>query len=178
MESADFVAVLVLLAAAVVVLDFVAVHTLISLSDGLVKARGVGYPIAAESNGEPLFVRSQLAQVAYTVLEIEFCYERHQDEEFIAADAVGVLDAVALREQACRTLERRIARLVAKCIVDFLEAIDIGIDNARTTRMLHQEVHPLHAGIAVVEPRQGVMAAQVFELHHQPVVHDLRRDEV
>lgn len=61
MESADFVAVLVLLAAAVVVLDFVAVHALISLSDGLVKARGVGYPIAAESNGEPP-VRAQPAR--------------------------------------------------------------------------------------------------------------------
>ena len=44
--------------------------------------------------------------------------------------------------------------------------------------MLHQEVNLLHAGIAVVQPRQRVVAARVLELHHEAVVRDLRSDEV
>ena len=44
--------------------------------------------------------------------------------------------------------------------------------------MLHQEVNLLHAGIAVVEARQRVVAARILELLHEAVVRDLRGDEV
>ena len=49
-QAADLVAVLVLLAAAVVVRDFVSVHALVRLRDVFLEVRGVCYPVAAEGN--------------------------------------------------------------------------------------------------------------------------------
>ena len=60
--AADVVAVLVLLAAPVVVLDFVAVHALVSAADGFVQLRGVCHPVAAEGDGQVLLAADQLAQ--------------------------------------------------------------------------------------------------------------------
>ena len=67
--------------------------------------------------------RDQFAQAADARLEVELGDERHENEEFIAANAVGVLEAVALRQQARRLPERRIARLVAECVIDLLRPL-------------------------------------------------------
>ena len=177
-EVVEVVASLALLAAAVVVLDLVAVHALVGLCDDPFEVRGVCHPFAADGDGQVGLARDQFAQAADARLEVELGDERHENEEFIAANAVGVLEAVALRQQARRLPERRIARLVAECVIDLLEAVDIGVDDAHAARVLREEVNLLHAGVAVVEARQGVMAARVLELHHEAVVRDLRRDEV
>lgn len=177
-EGVEVVASLALLAAAVVVLDLVAVHALVGLCDGPFEVRGVCHPFAADGDGQVGLARGQFAQAEDARLEVELGDERHEDEELVAANAVGVLEAVALRQQARRLPERRIARLVAECVIDLLEAVDIGVDDAHAARVLREEVNLLHAGVAVVEARQGVMAARVLELHHEAVVRDLRRDEV
>lgn len=111
--AADIVAVLVLLAAAVVVLDFIAVHALVGAADGFVQVRGVCHPVTAEGDGQFLLAADQLTQAAEARLEVELFDERHQHEELVTAHAVGILTAVALREQVGRPLERFITRLMA-----------------------------------------------------------------
>ena len=102
--AADIVAVLVLLAAPVVVLDLVAVHASIGPADGFIQVRGVCHPVTAEGDGQFLLAADQLTQAAEARLEVELFGERHQHEEFVTAHAVGILTAVALREQVAARL--------------------------------------------------------------------------
>ena len=97
-EVVEVVASLALLAAAVVVLDLVAVHALVGLCDDPFEVRGVCHPFAADGDGQVGLARDQFAQAADARLEVELGDERHENEEFIAANAVGVLEAVALRQ--------------------------------------------------------------------------------
>lgn len=171
-------AALVLLAAAVVELDFVAVHALVGAADGFVQVRGICPPVAAEGDGQALLAADQLAQAAETCLEVELFDEWHQHEELVTAHAVGILTAVALREQVGRPLQRFIARLMAARVIDLLEAIDVCVDDAHAARMLHQRVDRHAERIAVPQARQRIVAAQMIELHHKPVIRELGRDEV
>ena len=101
-EGVEVVASLALLAAAVVVLDLVAVHVLVGLCDGPFELRGVCHPFAADGDGQVGLARGQFAQAADARLEVELGDERHEDEELVADKAEGVLEAGARRPTPSR----------------------------------------------------------------------------
>lgn len=90
------------LADLLVVRDLVAVHAAVRLGDGLVELGRIGEPVGPD--GQRDVVRDTRAQLREARLELMPSDLRHQDEELVATDAVGMLAAAAVREQVGRAL--------------------------------------------------------------------------
>lgn len=164
------------LADLLVVRDLVAVHAAVRLGDGLVELGRVGEPVGPD--GQRDVVRDTRAQLREARLELMPRDLRHQDEELVATDAVGMLVAAAVREQVGRALQGLIASPMAVLVIDLLEAVDIGVDDAHSAAPLHQRVDRQVERIAVPQARQRIVAAQMVELFQEAVVRELGRDEV
>ena len=126
------------LADLLVVRDLVAVHAAVRLGDGLVELGRIGEPVGPD--GQRDVIRDTRAQLREARRELLLRDLRHQDEELVATDAVGMLAAAAVREHVGRALQGFIASPMAVLVVDFLEAVDIGVDDAHSAALLHQRV--------------------------------------
>lgn len=87
-------------------------------------------------------------------------------------------DAIALNQEICHLLQCGIADLMAELVVGFPEAVEVGIDEADRTGALFHPADLFNHGVAVVQTRQVVIAAQTVQVPQQIVVRDFRPDEI
>lgn len=87
-------------------------------------------------------------------------------------------DAIALNQEICHLLQCDIADLMAELVVGFPEAVEVGIDEADRTGALFHPADLFNHGVAVVQTRQVVIAAQTVQVPQQIVVRDFRPDEI
>lgn len=67
---------------------------------------------------------------------------------------------------------------MAELVVGFPEAVEVGIDEADRTGALFHPSDLFNHGVAVVQTRQVVIAAQTVQVPQQIVVRDFRPDEI